>query len=53
MKKFKVKVNEEVYEVEVEEIGGSPAAGAAAGTAGGATGAAAAGLPPISSTSTS
>ena len=28
MKKFKIKVNEEVYEVEVEEIGGSPAAAA-------------------------
>ena len=30
MKKFKIKVNEEIYEVEVEEIGGSPAAAAPA-----------------------
>ena len=26
MKKFKIKVNDEIFEVEVEEIGGSPAA---------------------------
>jgi glutaconyl-CoA decarboxylase len=30
MKKFKIKVNEEIFEVEVEEIGGSPAAAAPA-----------------------